>query len=112
MWNPLGITKLSKIQKSLIDAAFNLLKPNGVMVYSTCTIEPEENEAVISYLLDKYPNAKLEDIDDKKLGIKRTIAITKFQNLHIIPEVKKCLRIHPYDNDTEGFFVARIRKTS
>ncbi len=110
MWNPLGITKLNKIQKNLIDVAFNLLKVDGVMVYSTCTIEPEENEAVVSYLLDKYPNAKLEEIDHNKLGIKRTDSILKFQNLHINPEVKKCLRIHPYDNDTEGFFVARIRK--
>jgi len=110
MWNPLGITKLSKIQKSLIEVAFNMLKPGGVMVYSTCTIEPEENEVVVSYLLEKYPNAKLEDIDDKNLGIKRTRAITKFQDLKIRPEVEKCLRIHPYDNDTEGFFVARIRR--
>ncbi|MGV8086186.1 MAG: NOL1/NOP2/sun family putative RNA methylase [Candidatus Woesearchaeota archaeon] len=112
MWNPLGITKLSKIQKNLIDVAFNLLKPNGVMVYSTCTIEPEENEVVVSYLLDKYPNAELEDIDNVALGINRTNSITKFQDLHIRPEVEKCLRIHPYDNDTEGFFVARIRKVS
>jgi tRNA (cytosine49-C5)-methyltransferase len=110
MWNPLGITKLSKIQKNLIDVAFNMLKPNGVMVYSTCTIEPEENEAVVSYLLDKYSNAKLEYVDDKKLGLTRTPAITRFQDLKIRPEVKNCLRIHPYDNDTEGFFVARIRK--
>jgi 16S rRNA C967 or C1407 C5-methylase (RsmB/RsmF family) len=111
MWNPLGITKLSKIQKGLIELAFNMLKTNGVMVYSTCTIEPEENEAVVSYLLEKYPNAKLEYIDDVKLGIKRTPAITKFHDLNISSEVKNCLRIHPYDNDTEGFFVARIRKT-
>jgi len=112
MWNPLGITKLNRIQRNLIDVAFNLLKPNGVMVYSTCTIEPEENEAVISYLLDKYPNARLEDINNSALGIKRTKAITSFQDLSIRPEVEKCLRIHPYDNDTEGFFVARIRRTS
>jgi 16S rRNA C967 or C1407 C5-methylase (RsmB/RsmF family) len=110
MWNPLGITKLSKIQKNLIETAFNMLKPDGVMVYSTCTIEPEENETVVSYLLDKYPNAKLEQIDEEKLGIKRTPAITRFQDLKIRPEVKDCLRIHPYDNDTEGFFVAKIRK--
>jgi len=110
MWNSLGITKLSKIQKNLIDLAFNLLKPNGVMVYSTCTIEPEENEAVVSYLLDKYPNAKLELIDFKELGINTTKPILKFEDLVINPEVSKCLRIHPYDNDTEGFFVAKIRK--
>jgi len=112
MWNPLGITKLSKIQKNLIEVAFNMLKPDGVMVYSTCTIEPEENEAVVSYLLEKYPDAKLEYIDDKNLGIKRTPAVQRFKDLHINPQVEKCLRIMPYDNDSEGFFVARIRKVS
>jgi NOL1/NOP2/sun family putative RNA methylase len=110
MWNPSGIEKLSRIQKRLIDTGFRLLKNGGVMVYSTCTIEPEENEAVVSFLLDKYPDAIIEDIDSKKLGIKTTPAITKFKDLHIRPEVKSCLRIHPYDNNTEGFFIARIRK--
>jgi 16S rRNA C967 or C1407 C5-methylase (RsmB/RsmF family) len=87
-----------------------MLKRDGVMVYSTCTIEPEENEAVVSHLLNKYPNAKLDFIDHKKLGMNRTPSILKFKNLEINPEVEKCLRIHPYDNDSEGFFVAKIRK--
>ncbi|GIU69546.1 MAG: tRNA methyltransferase [Candidatus Woesearchaeota archaeon] len=109
-WNPNSIKKLSNIQKSLIDNAFQLLKPNGIMVYSTCTIEPEENEAVVSYLLDKYSEAELLEIDSKSLGITRTPAILEFDGLKINPEVKKCLRLHPYDNNTEGFFVAKIRK--
>jgi len=112
MWNPSGITKLSRIQKSLIEIAFNMLKVGGTMVYSTCTIEPEENESVVSYLLDTYPNAKLEKIDAQKLGMKNTPAILEFDGLSINPEVSKCLRIHPYDNDTEGFFVAKIRRVS
>jgi len=112
MWNPLGITKLSKIQKSLIETAFNMLKVGGTMVYSTCTIEPEENEAVVSYLISKYPNAQLLHIDSERLGITRTPAITKFKNLFINPRVEKCLRIHPYDNNTEGFFVAKIIKNA
>jgi 16S rRNA C967 or C1407 C5-methylase (RsmB/RsmF family) len=110
MWNPGGITKLSKIQKSLITLAFDLLKEGGTMVYSTCTIEPEENEAVVSHLLATYPNAELCDIDATALGIIRTPAITRFKNLIIDPRVEKCLRIHPSDNNTEGFFVAKIRK--
>ncbi len=110
MWNPSGITKLSKIQKNLIEIAFGMLKESGTMVYSTCTIEPEENEAVVSYLLSKYPNAQLLDIDSERLGITRTPAVTKFNNLFIDPRVEKCLRIHPYDNNTEGFFVAKIQK--
>jgi NOL1/NOP2/sun family putative RNA methylase len=109
-WNSSSITKLSKIQKNLIDVAFQLLKNGGTMVYSTCTIEPEENEAVVSYLLEKYNNAELLEIDSEMLGINRTPSITSFRELKIRPEVKKCLRLHPYDNNTEGFFVAKIRK--
>ncbi len=110
MWNPSGIEKLSKLQKTLITTAFGMLKPGGTMVYSTCTIEPEENEAVVSYLLEQFQDARLERIDSAALGIKTTTPILSFDNLKINPEVEKCLRIHPYDNDTEGFFVARIRK--
>jgi NOL1/NOP2/sun family putative RNA methylase len=109
-WNPSSITKLSKIQKNLIDVAFQLLKPGGTMVYSTCTIEPEENEVVVSHLLEKYPDAELLDIDAKSLGIVRTSPIISFKDLKINPEVRKCLRLHPYNNNTEGFFVAKIRK--
>jgi len=109
-WNPLSITKLSKIQRNLIDAGFQLLKSGGTIVYSTCTIEPEENEAVVSYLIDKYEDAELLEIDSESLGIKRTPSIIKFQDLHINPVVKECLRLHPYDNNTEGFFIAKIRK--
>ncbi len=110
MWNPAGITKLSQIQKRLLELAFTMTKPGGVIVYSTCTIEPEENEAVVSWLLEKYPNATLDPIDKDKLGITYTECITSFESLPIRPEVKGCLRIHPYDNNSEGFFVARIVK--
>lgn len=109
-WNPSVINKLSRIQKNLITEAFNLLKPGGIMVYSTCTIEPEENEAVVSHLIDTYDDAVLLDINTDVLGIKRTQPVTSFKDLKINPEVKKCLRIHPYDNDTEGFFIAKIKK--
>ncbi|MBL7057124.1 RsmB/NOP family class I SAM-dependent RNA methyltransferase [Candidatus Woesearchaeota archaeon] len=107
MWSPGLVRKMASIQKQLIQAGFMALKPGGTMVYSTCTQELEENEAMVSYLLSKYEDAKLEEI---KLDIKRSKPITKFENLEISPEVKKCLRIYPQDNDTEGFFIAKIKK--
>ena len=107
IWNPNMVRRLAGTQKQLIDTAFKCLKQNGVLVYSTCTLEPEENEAVISHLLDKYNNAKLEEIS---LPIKRSPVITEFEGQNYNTEVRKCLRIWPQDNDTEGFFVAKIRK--
>ena len=106
-WNPDLIKRLSGLQKKLISVAFNNLKEGGTLVYSTCTMEPEEDEGVVSFLLETFPNAKLEEI---KLKINRSDAITEFGDEKYNPEVKKCLRIWPQDNDTEGFFVAKIKK--
>lgn len=107
MWGPNMVRKMASQQKQLIASGFEVLKPGGVMVYSTCTMEPEENEAVTSWLVNKYPDAKIEKID---LNIKRSQAITEFGKEKYDPQVKECLRIWPQDNDTEGFFVAKIKK--
>ena len=77
------------------------------MVYSTCSLEPEENEEVVDFLINKYENARIEEI---KLNLKKSPAILEFENKKYNEEIKKCLRIWPQDNDTEGFFVAKIRK--
>jgi NOL1/NOP2/sun family putative RNA methylase len=106
-WNPALIERLASLQKKLITVAFNDLREGGTMVYSTCTMEPQENEGVVSYLLEKFPNAKLEDI---KLDIKRSKPVMEFGKETYNKEVSKCLRIWPQDNNTEGFFVAKIRK--
>jgi tRNA (cytosine49-C5)-methyltransferase len=107
MWNPGMITRLARTQQQLIEAAFQILKVGGTMVYSTCSLEPEEDEGVVDFLIKKYPNAKVEEID---LDIKRSPAVTEFEGTIYSDEVRKTLRIWPQDNDTEGFFVAKIRK--
>jgi len=107
IWNPNMIKRLAGVQKLLIDTAFLCLRKNGILVYSTCSLEPEENEAVVNFLINKYPNAKLEKIN---LKIKRSSAILEFENNRYSKEIKNCLRIWPQDNNTEGFFVAKIKK--
>ena len=107
IWNPHMVRRLAATQKQLMDSAFAVLKPGGTLVYSTCTLEPEENEGVVDYLIDKQ-DAKLEEI---KLNIKRSNSITEFNGKKYNTGVKKCLRIWPQDNDTEGFFVANIKKS-
>lgn len=107
IWNPDMVRRIAITQKQLIETGFNLLKENGTLVYSTCSLEPEENEDVVNFLLNEYENAKLEEI---KLNLKNSPAISEFENKKYSEEIKKCLRIWPQDNDTEGFFVARIRK--
>jgi len=108
VWNPYMIKRLAGTQKQLIETAFNNLKEGGTLVYSTCSLEPEENEGVIDFLLNKFENARTEEIHLKNL--KRSPAILEFEKNSYSEEVKKCLRIWPQDNDTEGFFVAKIKK--
>ena len=109
IWNPNMIKRLAGTQKQLLDTAFNILKENGTLVYSTCSLEPEENESVIDFLLNRY-NAKIEKIELN--GLKTSPAILEFEDKTYNKEIKNCLRIWPQDNDTEGFFVAKIRKNS
>ncbi|MBU0963211.1 MAG: NOL1/NOP2/sun family putative RNA methylase [Nanoarchaeota archaeon] len=106
-WNPNTVKKLAGVQKYLIMNLFEKLNKNGTLVYSTCSLEPDEDEAVIDFLLNRFENAKLDEI---KLDIKKSKPVLEFEGVKFNKEIKKCLRIFPQDNDTEGFFVAKIRK--
>lgn len=105
-WREKEIGYLSNLQKSLILAGYRALKSGGILIYSTCTLDPLENEEVVNHLLVNT-DADIESID---LPINRREPFLKFEDRIYTSEVKRCLRIHPQDNDTEGFFVAKIRK--
>ncbi|MCK4553205.1 RsmB/NOP family class I SAM-dependent RNA methyltransferase [Candidatus Pacearchaeota archaeon] len=107
MWNIKTIKALSRIQKQLVLLAFEILKSGGELVYSTCTHAPEENEEVVDYILNEFSNVKLEKIS---LPIKTREGIIKWERKEFLQEVKKCARIYPQDNNTEGFFIAKFRK--
>lgn len=108
MWNIKTIKSLPRLQKQLVSSAFEILKTNGVLIYSTCTHAPEENEGVVNFILEKFGNKiNLEKI---KLPIKIREGITSWENEKFSREVKKCARVYPHDNNTEGFFVAKFRK--
>ena len=107
MWNPLTIGKIAGQQKQLINAAFENLKPGGTMVYSTCSLEPIEDENVVTHLLDTYSDAQLEDFE---IPLKRGFVCNEFDGMSFHKDIQKCLKLWPQDNDTEGFFVAKINK--
>lgn len=108
IWNPNMLKRISTVQKELIQAAFNALKPGGEMVYSTCSLEPEENEAVVSWLLGRNENAQL--VDFSLPGLKKSLAVTSFEGEEYHKDIQKTCRLWPQDNDTEGFYVSKIRK--
>lgn len=107
-WNLVVPKRMSNEQKSLLHSAFCVLKKGGTMVYSTCSLEPEENEEVIDWLLKRHKKTELEEI--KIIGIKKSEPILKYEGNKFDKQISKCLRIMPQDNNTSGFFVAKILK--
>lgn len=106
MWNLNMIKRLSGLQKKLIASASKCLKKGGILVYSTCTFAPEENEEVVQFALD---NLELT-LEDFTLPLKTREGLREWNGNKFSEEIKKCKRIWPHDNDTEGFFIAKFRK--
>ncbi len=109
MWNPSMVTKIARQQQQLIEAAFANLKPGGILVYSTCSLEPEEDEGIVDYLLRNHPEAKV--LSAKLPGLKSSPPVLEFGGVRYDEQVRHTLRIWPQDNDTEGFFIAKIKKS-
>jgi len=109
MWSPGFVSRMANEQRRIMEQGWAALKPGGVMVYSTCSLEPEENEGNVSWFLARHEDA---DLDEISLDIVRSDSVMQFEDVSYDARVAKCLRIFPQDNDTEGFFVARIVKTT
>lgn len=101
-WSPKKVKELSKLQKKLFESAYKALKPNGIMVYSTCTLNEEENELILDWAI-KNLNVKLLDIDIQIKNAQKGFTENTDQTIN------KSIRILP-SKDTEGFFVAKLKK--
>jgi len=102
----LGKTNLSAIQKALIKKGFDMLRPGGTLVYSTCTLNIEENEEVVDHLLKKR-EGKLQAFD---INLPSCNGITSFGDKRYDDSIKLCKRFYPHQLDSVGFFVAKIIK--
>lgn len=93
-------------QKELILKAFDLLKSGGIMVYSTCSVLPKENEEVVSYLISKRKDAKVVecDVDVGKPGF------PTFRGTFYHPSMILTRRVYPHVHNMDGFFYAKIKK--
>lgn len=103
-WNKKVIDRLSRQQKKFLVFALKCLKVGGTLVYSTCTLAPEENEAIVSFALNNFP-LRIESIS---LPIKSRSGILEWENEQFNPQTQKACRIYPHDNDSEGFFLAKF----
>ena len=113
-WSIKMVNAMTKKQQQLIDSAFRALKIGGTLVYSTCTLEPDENEGVVTYLLNRYSNARMEDIDftnvlEPLIIDKVRQGITKWSGNTYHQEVARSVRIIP-SPEMMGFYIAKITK--
>jgi 16S rRNA (cytosine1407-C5)-methyltransferase len=106
-WSLERVAHLVEIQTRLIVAAIKMLKVGGEFVYSTCTLTPEENEIVINKLLDKYPL----DILPIEFPLASHNGFTEYQGVKLDSRLSKAVRMYPWEVDSDGFFVVKLKKT-
>ncbi|MCE0492565.1 16S rRNA (cytosine(1407)-C(5))-methyltransferase RsmF [Vibrio salinus] len=100
-WSLESSQDIAQTQKELIESAFYALKPGGTLVYSTCALSMEENQHVCYHLKNVFGDSVVFD-NLSKLFPNASEAATKEGFLHIFPQLY----------NSEGFFVARIKKTT
>ena len=108
-WSMERVEKYHHMQVSMLRAAWRLLRPGGVLVYSTCTFAPEEDEAPVATHLRHHADAAIEPIDLPIPG--RRPAVLSWEGKKFPPELRGALRLAPSEW-FEGFFVCRLRKAA
>ncbi len=108
-WSVAHIKRLSKLQKQILGQAWYLLKVGGTLVYSTCTMAPEENEVVVDYLLRTHPEAQVLPFDLPLSN--RVPALSGWNDRAFQPQLQGSMRLVPSQH-IEAFFVCVLRKTA
>jgi 16S rRNA (cytosine1407-C5)-methyltransferase len=107
-WSLKKVQLLSVHQQYILRSAVSATKPGGVIVYSTCTLSPEENEKVIDWLLDKEPGVvEIEAVNLPLAGLQP--GMTNWGRDEFAPEIRQTLRVIPSEV-MEAFYIAKLRK--
>lgn len=105
-WEQKGSEPYAKLQREIVEDAVKLLKPGGMMLYSTCTFSPEENEQVIESLLRNHEDLSLVPMqmqDGFDQGHPEWTVTGR-------EDVKRCIRLWPHKIKGEGHFLALLQK--
>lgn len=105
-WEEHGPEFFSKLQRSIITQAAAMLKPGGMILYSTCTFDPLENEKTVEYLLETCPEFKICEMEGYEGFCE---GIPKYVENHS-EEYRKTVRIFPHKMQGEGHYLALVKK--
>ncbi len=107
-WSVDHVQSVSGIQKGILRRAVQATREGGTVVYSTCTFAPEENEAVVDYVLEEE-DCRVVDAD---ADLEYAPGLTEWDDEAYDPSLERAMRIYPHHNDTGGFFVAKLEVTA
>ncbi|PSQ47770.1 SAM-dependent methyltransferase [Halobacteriales archaeon SW_7_65_23] len=106
-WELDQVEGIAGVQKGILRRAVQATRAGGTVVYSTCTFAPEENEAVLEYAIAEEP-CEIVPFD---LPLDASPGITEWQGETYDDSVTRAKRIYPHQNDTGGFFCAKLEVT-
>ncbi len=107
-WEQYGVEYYQKLQREILPSAVKMLKPGGMLLYSTCTFSPEEDEDTLAFLLREYPELSMVESSLSYEGF----APGRPEWADAPEEVKKAIRIWPHRMEGEGHFVALLQKSA
>lgn len=109
-WKPGKIKEMAGKQKRLLASALQAVKPGGIVVYSTCTFAPEENEGVLSWALGRFKD-EVEVLETPSPVTNWMAGLLAWQGQVFPLSARRALRILP-TKEMEGFVIARLRRRS
>lgn len=108
-WQKKGPSEYAAIQRQIVKTAASMLKSGGMMLYSTCTFAPEENEGTISYLLDEHPDMEIAALPDYE-GFSKGQPDWLGDDFTKYRELERAVRIFPHKMEGEGHFICLLNK--
>lgn len=106
-WSPEFSQRCCRIQNEILWFAGKMVRPGGVLVYSTCTFNQDENEGSIARFLEKNPDFSIDPIETLP-GFSDGIQLDDTPSIDFSGNI----RIWPHKSQGEGHYIARLRKTS
>jgi 16S rRNA (cytosine967-C5)-methyltransferase len=105
---PAAVGEMARAQAAILSAAANAVRPGGVLVYSTCTISPTENEHVVTTFLDSHADFSLDDLASELPAFASGAPISGRSQR---PQAAGTVLTLPHRDRTAGFFIARLRRS-